>query len=135
MKIYLLSHGKLASGMKNTIELLAGDQPNLVAFDSYLPNGPDLTVFLQKLAQEKEQFIVVTDLLGGSVNRLALEKLVSNNIYLISGMNTALVLSLVLLDAKCTVDQIQKIVDTSKDTVRLLLPSQNSATNETEEDF
>ena len=77
----------------------------------------------------------MTDLLGGSVNRLALEKLVSKNIYLISGMNTALVLSLVLLDTKCTVDQIQKLVNTSKDTVRLLLPSKNSAVNETEEDF
>lgn len=135
MKIYLLSHGKLASGMKNTIELLAGQQSNLIAFDSYLENGPDLIEFLQELAKGHSPFIVITDLLGGSVNRLALEKLASKDVYLISGMNVALVLSLVLLGSEANTQQIKQTVDASKDTVQMLLPNSVNNTNAVEEDF
>ncbi|MCX8721861.1 MULTISPECIES: PTS sugar transporter subunit IIA [unclassified Lactobacillus] len=135
MKIYLLSHGKLASGMKSTIELLAGKQPNLVAFDSYLENGPDLLEFLQKLAKEHSPFIVVTDLLGGSVNRLALEKLAFKDVCLISGMNVALVLSLVLLDSEASIEQIKQTVEVSKDTVKMLMPNTVNSKNAVEEDF
>ncbi|MCX8725863.1 PTS sugar transporter subunit IIA [Lactobacillus sp. B4007] len=135
MKIYLLSHGKLASGMKSTIELLAGKQSNLIAFDSYLENGPDLLEFIQKLANEHSPFIVVTDLLGGSVNRLALEKLAFKDVYLISGMNVALVLSLVLLDSEVSIEQIKQTVEVSKDTVKMLLPNTVNSKNAVEEDF
>ncbi|WP_103752791.1 PTS sugar transporter subunit IIA [Lactobacillus panisapium] len=135
MKIYLLSHGKLASGMKSTIELLAGKQSNLIAFDSYLENGPDLLEFIQKLANEHSPFIVVTDLLGGSVNRLALEKLAFKDVYLISGMNVALVLSLVLLDSEASIEQIKQTVEVSKDTVKILLPNTVNSKNAVEEDF
>lgn len=135
MKIYLLSHGKLASGMKSTIELLAGKQPNLVAFDSYLENGPDLLEFLQKLAKEHSPFIVVTDLLGGSVNRLALEKLAFKDVCLISGMNVALVLSLVLLDSDASIEQIKQTVEVSKDTVKMLMPNTVNSKKAVEEDF
>ncbi|MGL5898289.1 PTS fructose IIA subunit [Lactobacillus panisapium] len=135
MKIYLLSHGKLASGMKSTIELLAGKQSNLIAFDSYLENGPDLLEFIQKLANEHSPFIVVTDLLGGSVNRLALEKLAFKDVYLISGMNVALVLSLVLLDSEASIEQIKQTVEVSKDTVKMLLPNTVNSKNAVEEDF
>ena len=135
MKIYLLSHGKLASGMKSTIELLAGKQPNLVAFDSYLENGPDLLEFIQKLANEHSPFIVVTDLLGGSVNRLALEKLAFKDVCLISGMNVALVLSLVLLDSEASIEQIKQTVEDSKDTVKMLMPNTVNSKNAVEEDF
>ncbi len=135
MKIYLLSHGKLASGMKSTIELLAGKQSNLIAFDSYLENGPDLLEFIQKLAKKHSPFIVVTDLLGGSVNRLALEKLAFKDVYLISGMNVALVLSLVLLDSEASIEQIKQTVEVSKDTVKMLLPNTVNSKNAVEEDF
>lgn len=135
MKIYLLSHGRLASGMKNTIELLAGQQSNLIAFDSYLENGPDLIEFLQKLAKGHAPFIVVTDLLGGSVNRLALEKLASKDVYLISGMNVALVLSLVLLGCEADTKQIKRTIDASKNSMQMLLPNSVNKEDVAEEDF
>ena len=46
LNIVLLSHGHLASGMKNTIELIAGRQDNLFTYDAYVDGNNDIKAFL-----------------------------------------------------------------------------------------
>lgn len=95
--IILLSHGHLASGMKSTVELIAGAQENLVAYDAYVDGNGDVKQFFEAFLENHptDELVVVTDVLGGSVNNdmLGFEQ---PNIYLISGMSVALVLNLVL---------------------------------------
>ena len=45
LNIVLLSHGHLASGMKNTIELIAGRQDNLFTYDAYVDGNNDIKAF------------------------------------------------------------------------------------------
>ena len=46
LNIVLLSHGHLASGMKNTIELIAGRQDNLFTYDAYVDGNNDIKACL-----------------------------------------------------------------------------------------
>ena len=75
LNIVLLSHGHLASGMKNTIELIAGRQDNLFTYDAYVDGNNDIKAFLLDFLKIhlNEKVIVITDFLGGSVNNDAIE--------------------------------------------------------------
>jgi Phosphotransferase system, mannose/fructose-specific component IIA len=52
-KIIIASHHKMASGIKDTLEFIAGEQQNVMAIDAYLDNVP-LDDTLKTIFQEKK---------------------------------------------------------------------------------
>ena len=100
MKIILVSHGKLAKGMKDTIDLIIGKQDNLFAYDAYSNSANDnsFALKIKELVKKNknDQFIIVTDILGGSVNNEMFQLLKTyKNIDLLTGMNLPLIITLV----------------------------------------
>ena len=71
MKIILVSHGKLALGMKDTLQLIVGPRDDVIAYEAYEDGEGDKFIGqIKKLVSENtdEKFIIITDVLGGSVN-------------------------------------------------------------------
>lgn len=100
LKIFLSSHGTLASGMKKSIEILAGQQDKLTVFDAYV-NEDSLEQALDEFfdgVSAEEQVILLSDLYGGSVNQKLFLYLDHPNTWLVAGVNLAFVLELVLKD-------------------------------------
>ena len=98
MKIILVSHGKLALGMKDTLQLIVGPRDDVIAYESYEDGEGDKFICqIKKLVSENadEKFVIITDILGGSVNNEMTSLLKAHkNIYLITGMNLPLVITL-----------------------------------------
>lgn len=98
MKIILVSHGKLALGMKDTLQLIVGPRDDVIAYEAYEDDKGDKFIGqIKKLVSENadEKFIIITDVLGGSVNNEMTSLLKEHkNIYLITGMNLPLVITL-----------------------------------------
>lgn len=120
MKIVLISHSNMAVGMKDTLNMIVGDDKNVLAFAAYI-NGS--TAEIQKVKDlvednQDEQFIILTDLLGGSVNNEMMQLLENNkNIRLVTGMNLPLAMQLQLkatTTEKITDKDLNKIIDESK---------------------
>ena len=120
--ILLVSHGGLAKGMKESIEMIAGYQEKLrwVGID---PNE-DAERFSKKLIKEEEalgtvdKVLIFCDLLGGTPCNIAMKNYYQNKKYsIISGMNSAMILSTILnddVDEKSIInDGINGIVDLS----------------------
>ncbi|MGG7144238.1 PTS sugar transporter subunit IIA [Clostridium nigeriense] len=116
-KIVLASHGYLASGMKSTVEMIAGRQDNLLAYDSYVDNNYNVEEFFNILANSGDEVIIITDLLGGSVNNEALKYANFKNIYIIAGMNVSLVLNLVLKISNDIEKDINESIEESKNMI------------------
>ena len=96
-KMILASHGDLAKGMKDTIKLLSGVDEEIYAFCFH--DGEDVKhIFNQvnEIINDEDEFVIVTDLPGGSVNTVLTPLIEHKNVHLISGMNTVLVLTLAL---------------------------------------
>ncbi|WP_276887869.1 PTS sugar transporter subunit IIA [Anaerococcus lactolyticus] len=117
MKVLLVSHAYMAKGVKSSVELILGPQENLYAMSAYvdqdIPFEKEIKDFLSENTNEK--IVILTDLLGGSVNNEILQ-LVANmeNVILVTGMNLIMVMS-VLLTTDDTIDeQIDDIIDGSK---------------------
>ena len=70
--VILASHGHLASGMKNTVEMILGEQEALKAFDAYTTPECNVHDTLEAMLRQADgECVIVTDVLGGSVNKEA----------------------------------------------------------------
>src|SRR5699024_4641029 len=99
MKIVLISHSNMAVGMKQTLNMIIGDDKNVLAFAAYVNGSTKEIDKVKNLVEtsKDEQFIILTDLLGGSVNNEMMQLLENNtNVKLVTGMNLPLAMQLQL---------------------------------------
>lgn len=106
-KVLLLSHGKLAQEMKNTIEMILGKQDCLNYIN--LPYGKDISLYRHEIEEklsEAEDTLIFVDIFGGSPFMTsskiygALED--KSKIAIIAGMNLPMVIEVV-----STIDQFK----------------------------
>lgn len=137
MIIVLVSHGTLAEGMKNSVQFIAGEASNVLTLCAYVKEHISLeqqikTLFAQKL--EHEEWIVVSDIYGGSVNSEFVKWLDKERFHLISGMNLALILQLMNMSNDIEIEeQIKEIVKSNKEMICYV--NQTMQEKITEEDF
>ena len=107
MKILIASHGTLAKGMKCSLELIMGEQEEVKTFCAYLDGETSIEARVKEFMEnikEGEEWVIVTDLLGGSVNNEFMKYIHRPDIHLLTGMNLALLLVLTeLKDASAEV--------------------------------
>lgn len=96
--ILLISHGKLAKEMKESIKMITGTIDDV--YYTCLESGDQSEEFINKLRSEidklskYEEVIVFADLYGGSPCNNAMKYLVNDEKYrIISGMNLSMVIS------------------------------------------
>lgn len=122
--IILASHGMLASGMRDSVEMIAGSQQTLEVLCAYTAEQPDARSWLEcRVGQmtDGDELVIVTDLLGGSVNNEASEFRNRRGVYVVSGMSLGLVLALVLGDGPMQ-ELIDEAVKSAKAQVMRIAP-------------
>ncbi|MBA1433649.1 PTS fructose transporter subunit IIA [Lactobacillus bombi] len=133
VKLILVSHGRLAIGMKNTLEMIVGQQDKVLAIAAYDVDQSDFKSTVQKEVQNNpgQQIVILTDILGGSVNT-ELSKLVVqyDNVYLITGMNLPLVLTLVTYTGTIDTQNISKMVTESQKSIIFMNQAISQASEE-----
>lgn len=102
MNFILAGHGNIAVEMKNSIEMIAGEYPNVRAITFQLGDSIETLKdkYLKIINQSTEQpFIIITDIFSGSpYNAAAMLAMQSENIEVISGLSLPLCLALLHLD-------------------------------------
>lgn len=122
-KMILASHGKFASGILSSLELICGKNDNITTLDCYITEDFDLTTSVDKLMQQNNgaEVVVVTDLFGGSVNNEFLRYINQEHFYLVAGMNLPFLIEFttqfsIAADLKET---IATVLDSSKESIQL----------------
>ncbi|GAQ24895.1 PTS sugar transporter subunit IIA [Tepidanaerobacter syntrophicus] len=99
IKFVFASHGMLAEGMLNSLELIIGKQNNVYTVCAYKDENFELAKTIDKIFESigrDDKLIVITDIFGGSINNEFLSRLNEKKFYLISGLNLPLVIDLVV---------------------------------------
>ena len=133
-KILLASHACLASGMKSSVEMVTGPQEHLSAVCAYTEETPDFKGHLETVIRDlkpEDELVIVTDVLGGSVNNEASQFKNLANVHVIAGMNLALVLSLVISTEPDTSKLIEESIHAAKEQMMYM----NREHSGEEEDF
>lgn len=108
-RIVVVSHGDMAKGMMHTAAMIMGERCNLSYMD--LQEGEVPQLLLEKLQEKihrhpQDTFIILGDLLGGSVCSQLIHLANLPNVHVISGMNLCLLLSVCMADAQTADEQI-----------------------------
>lgn len=95
-KLLLASHGPLARAMRETLQLFCGEDPRVKVLCAYVDEDTmdvnELIDFWERSRDPADQWIVITDVYGGSVNNAFMERLGDDSLRLIAGMSLPLVL-------------------------------------------
>ncbi len=118
-KIILASHGTMAAGLADTLRMIIGDMAEGITVYSLMP-GEAADTFAEKLAEEiaesaDTEYVILADLYGASVCT-ALSRLTSySNVWLFSGMNLSMLLS-VCVEYREPLDDsgVREILDAAK---------------------
>jgi mannose/fructose-specific phosphotransferase system component IIA len=134
IRIFIASHGSLASGIKSSLNILLGKSENVTVFDAFLDERNLKDVLLNYFASisSEDQVIMVSDLYGGSVNQTMFLLLSRPNTFLVAGMNLSLVLDLALRTDPITIDELNSIVMQSREALQVV---ENNSIKTKEEDF
>lgn len=121
-KILIATHGKMASGVKYTAELLLGQMADITTIDAYVnpEDNPEaeMEAFFQKTAGE--QVVVLTDLQGGSVNQKLLKYSEDPNVILITGFNLAILIQVMMAPEPITAEDVGRFIEDSRQELKLV---------------
>jgi len=109
MKRFLIaSHGQLATGFNSALEVITGEHDNVHIFNCYIDDfniQEEAKQFLDNY--HEDEIVVITDLIGGSVNQVFLKLMGKYKFHLVSGANLSLLLELIVnptaADSKCSI--------------------------------
>lgn len=116
-KIILVSHGRLAEGMLHSIGMITGENPDISAMgmmpgEHYQPMVDQVEALLK--ANPDTQYLVVADLLGGSVCNGMTALTGYPNMKLIPGMNMGLVINLLFAESALSDEEIDRKISEAK---------------------
>ena len=97
------SHYRMADGLKETIEFLTSVKENVYAVSAYVTENYNIEEEIKKIFDnftEEDKVVVMTDMLAGSVNQKFIPYM-SENVFLITGINVPLAMEIVLLPEEC----------------------------------
>ena len=136
MRKYLIAtHGTMGKGIVNTLEIILGKQDNLSYIAGYTEEcrepGEEILRFVQE--NQDTDVVIFTDLFGGSVNNAAMPLSQRDNVFLVTGVNLALVMEVLLADQETeTQEVIENALVSGREAIQYF--HQNLVVSE-EEDF
>lgn len=134
-KILIATYGYLANGIKISIEILCGKKENISYINAYVDDtniDEGIKKFFNNLKSEDEA-VILTDILGGSVNQKLMFYCNYPNVHVIAGFNLAIVLEMILApEPLCEEDVMELVKNCSEQLVYL---NQEGINEQKEEDF
>ncbi len=120
--IVIASHSTLAQGMANALKFFEGDNLKLNVLSAYVDNKPIEGQIEEIFDQfdKDDEVIVLTDLLGGSVNQKFFPYISRPHTHLITGMNLSLAMAITMepVEGYLMSEKIQSIISEAKNQVK-----------------
>lgn len=131
-KVFLISHGKFAEGLKMSAEMICGEQNDLYAKCMLVGEHPQKYIdeIEKELCQDGPN-IILADLFGGSMCNEALRLCKYENTYVVAGMNLPLLIELLFANIESE-DDLTNIINSTKDSMKI---AKVNVLEENEEDF
>jgi len=131
-KFLIATHGKLAGGVKSSLDLITGAADNIFLIEAYVDENSSLEDEIKAVldqVDDNDELIVFSDIMGGSVTNQILQYALQANVHVVSGFNLPLVIEIILADTDTPAEEvIAEAIENAKQQmvyVNKLLTSQN----------
>lgn len=98
-KFIVASHGNLASGLVSAAQMIIGNVSGMKCFDLCDYHSPlEIYEEIRTIVRDykKDEVLILTDLLGGSINNQLLDLCEFNHVHVIAGVNLGILLEVYL---------------------------------------
>lgn len=123
-RFLVVTHGKMAEGMANSIEMVLGKRDDLIVLCAYIDDKtlPELIYPVVESFGEDDEVVVFTDISHGSVNQFFTAYLNDRHYHIITGINLPLVLSIMLYtpNEPLTRDVIEGEIEFAKEQIKYM---------------
>ena len=121
-QILIATHGKMASGIRYTAELIVGKMAEITTIDAYVtPEDNVEKKFEEYFANhENDRIFAFTDLMGGSVNQKLLGYSQKESVTLITGTNLPVLMQVMMADDDVTEEEIQEFIDDAREELQMV---------------
>lgn len=121
---YLISaHGRMAGGIKESLNVLLGTSDCVEVFDAYVDEAnveEELKKRIEAIPQS-EYLVMMSDISGGSVNQIMMHYLDRKQTFLVTGISLALVIGLTAVPREAiSEEEIEALVEQSRDMMFLV---------------
>lgn len=121
-QILIATHGKMASGIRYTAEMIVGKMAGITSIDAYVT--PEDNVEQQFAAyfkeHEGERVIVLTDIMGGSVNQKLMSYADRENVTLITGTNLAMLIQVLFAGDQVSEEELESYVSQARQELQIV---------------
>lgn len=121
MKIIIASHGDFSIGILNSLNVIFGESLPQEVLTYSLHVGEDVNNLVNKVTSNinnDELTIILTDLLGGSVDNALFPLINKKNVHIIAGINLSLVLEIMTLTETENLEHdINTIIENSRNSL------------------
>jgi len=108
-KFLIATHGRLASGIKTSLEIIIGQTENVFLIEAYVEENKGIETDLEKILKDMtahDELIVFTDLLGGSITNQVLRYTQGYAVHVVSGFNLALLIEVLMADVQTPAGEV-----------------------------
>lgn len=122
-KVLIATHGKMASGVKYTAELILGEMAEITTIDAYVDPEADVEKQMEAFfaaAPAGEQVFVFTDLQGGSVNQKLLKYTENPDVMLITGFNLALLVQMLMTEERVGREEVLEMLEEARQEMQIM---------------
>ncbi|MBX9039393.1 MULTISPECIES: PTS sugar transporter subunit IIA [Enterococcus] len=130
--ILIATHSTFASGINESLKLLIGERPEISVIDAYVDES-DFTHKVDEFFSEfnsDDEYVVFTDLFGGSVNQKIFSYKNKYEFHLITGFNLPVLLEIILYGKQLSVPIVEDIIGKCRQELSLV----NIENDDTEEE-
>lgn len=120
-KYLILTHGKFADGIAQTLSLFIGEDHPFNSISAYVDDvsvDDQIERFMTSIG-DNDELIILSDLLGGSVNQKVIPYLKRSNTHIIAGFNLATLLQLSTMNTESLLskDDINNLIQETRTSV------------------
>jgi len=120
-KILIATHGRFAEGIYESMTMITGEQLHVDYISMYIDDAIDYPNVIKGIVEKhdytKENLIVLTDIIGGSVNSEFFKYMKCHPFHLITGLNLPLLLELVLAQTDTIEELLQNVTKNTKEQI------------------
>jgi fructoselysine/glucoselysine PTS system EIIA component len=98
----IATHGQFARGVKSSLDIIIGQTENLFLIEAYVEENKGIESEMEAILKnigERDELIIFTDLLGGSITNQVLRSTQGRNVHVVSGFNLALLIEVLMAGA------------------------------------
>lgn len=109
-KFLIATHGAFAKGIRSSLDIIAGPMVHVYLIQAYLeenkPIEKDLIDLLGSEYRAEEEWMIFSDLLGGSITNQILQVALRKNVHVVAGFNLPVLLDVLLADTDTPVEEV-----------------------------